>query len=131
MKLRNKKTGDVLETWRIIENAFSEIVISKPNEREIYEEYHYDSFNDFCSEWEDYTPKEPLIDFIDERKLVKLWAKVHNIEEVWASNVGNNKEFIQLHDVEKVNLKLTIYSYKKIEIGRNYTIDELCGEEEE
>ena len=54
MKLRNKKTGELIE-YSISLNQWSE------DDQEWYLFGNYDSINELKEDWEDYKPVEPLI----------------------------------------------------------------------
>lgn len=118
MKLRNKKTGEVVEAFK-----------GGPIDL-----YFYHSLAELNADWEDYTPKEPLIKDEKIRKVVRAWAKVNRIP--------TNATTIEYHFVESLcgtesefwDNNLHIMFYGKIAPnavhGKIYTIDELCGEEE-
>lgn len=113
MKLRNKKTGEVedLSIFGI------ELNIRKENQP------IYHSLAELNEEWEDYEPDEPI--FVDKKicKAVRAWAEANGIERVWheysSSWLRGNGLKIELEN-EVVELP-----------QGNYSIDELCGEEEE
>ncbi len=128
MKLRNKKTGEVKE--------FNEIFLTKTVKEtntatSEYVERSYCKIAELNSDWEDYEPKEPLIVFYDDRKLVRHWAEVHNIKEVWVHGIGDGKEVVEIYDVEDDSMRLTFYRPEKMVINKAYTITELCGEEKQ
>lgn len=113
MKLRNKKTGEILETgdhaatvWK--KNGYGD-------------HYSYNSLAELNEEWEDYKPKEPLIKDEKIRKAVRAWAEANGIDRVW-------------HECATCWLRgngLEIY-FDELELEQgNYAITELCGEEEE
>ena len=58
MKLRNKKTGEIIETHSIFENAFGNIRIRKKGEAVVSYPYEYNSLTELNAEWED-APEEP------------------------------------------------------------------------
>lgn len=76
-------------------------------------------------------PKDPLIDFYDERLLVRHWATVYNIKEVWVGAIGDGLTYIVLYSTSDGELRITINRPLSVDIERAYTITELCGEEEE
>ena len=130
MKLRNKKTGEVIETCKIIQNAVGTIVILTLDENERYP-YEYDSFDELCKDWEDYTPKEPLIKDKKIRKAVRAWAEAcFNDNEFWVIYLDERNFTLKAN---RSDAKATFYSDNKIddiEEDEFYTITELCGEEE-
>lgn len=114
MKLRNKKTGEVADL-----SIFGiELNIRKENQP------IYHSLADLNEEWEDYKPKEPLIKDENIRKIIRAWADENDTTVVeyksfknefvdgYLNIIGFNRNFNELYD-------------------KSYTIDELCGEEEE
>ena len=80
--------------------------------------------------WEYYVePKEPLIKDEKVRKAIRAWAEACFIEtveynEYWVSFRRDDKT-ISFKDEDR---RLGFY---ELENSRDYTIDELCGEEEE
>lgn len=110
MKLRNKKTGEVVI---LIDHIFD----------------NYNSLAELNEEWEDYKPAEPLI--MDEkiRKAVRAWAEACRLK--YAIYKQSSNEFYDLDTRGKFAIKFTL---KPIEVwlddGKCYTIAELCGEEE-
>lgn len=57
MKLRNKKTGEIIETHAIFENAFGNIRIRKKGEAVVSYPYEYNSLAELNNDWED-VPEE-------------------------------------------------------------------------
>ena len=123
MKLRNKKTGEIV-TFVTLEEIYDDeldftYIKKSGNENEL----SYSSLKKFNDEWEDYVPKEPLIKDEKTRKAVRAWAEANGIERVWHEYsscwLRGNGLKIELEN-EVVDLE-----------QRNYTIAELCGEEEE
>lgn len=78
--------------------------------------------NELNEEWEDYKPAEPLIKGEKIRKAVRAWADANGVERVWHEQsscwIRGNGLSIEMED-----------GLDEIEQG-NYTIAELCGEEE-
>ena len=134
MKFRNKKTGEVFESFRRGGPIDLYFYLNKYEENEV-DRKTYDSLAELNDEWEDYAPKEPLIKDAGARDVIRLWAKVNHIP--------TNATTIEYHYVESLcgtesefwDNKLHIMFYGKIAPnavhGKIYTIDELCGEEEE
>ena len=120
MRLRNKKTGQ--EGNFIINKDHFECV-------DLDCVPPYFSLSELLDEWEDYAPKEPLIKDEKIRKAVRAWAEACFIEtveynEYWVSFRRDDKT-ISFKDEDR---RLGFY---ELENSRDYTIDELCGEEEE
>lgn len=123
MKLRNKKTGEVKKMWK------DNICLSFGDCNKVY--YSLAELND---DWEDYKPAEPLIKDEKIRKAIRAWAE------------ANSRDLFRVINEHFNCCKIIGYtdegnaSCNKIEFGTTiagadknyyYTIDELCGEEEE
>lgn len=129
MKLKNKKTGE-------IGKLHCDMNVS-PAKYGVFEDtdirghyWEYDSLAELNSDWEDYTPKEPLIKNEKIRKAVRAWAEANEISQAQfdrytsgfsASDAGNN--FLSM-----ISFDGFVFN---CEDGGHYTIAELCGEEEE
>jgi hypothetical protein len=121
MKLRNKKTGKVLDLECIT-------VFDRPGKNDIG-----DSIDEFYTiaelneEWEDYKPAEPLIKDEKVRKAVRAWAEVNKFEPNYTVKYNmNNYGFTSWQADIEFNFHI-----KDLEDDKEYTIAELCGEEEE
>ena len=132
MKLRNKKTGEIIETCKIIQNAFGEIIMLTLGEDERYP-YEYHSLAELNEEWEDYKPKEPLIK--DEKicKAVRAWAEADDLDNFRVQNQHFNECKIigyttGINKASFIGFQTTIVHADSKKL---YTIAELCGEEEE
>lgn len=123
MKLRNKHTGKITEIEEI------NLVVMN-DERDCYESFaEYHSLAELNADWEDVAPKDPLIKDEKIRKAVRAWAEACFIEtveydEYWVSFRRDDKT-ISFKDEDR---RLGFY---ELENSIDYTIDELCGEEEE
>ena len=120
MKLRNKKTGKVINKnypERFIINSGGKI-------------YFYDSLAELNEEWEDYNPKEPLIKDEKIRQCVKLWAEACGLTHATYKMASN-----EFYDADTRGVFAIKFTRKPVEVyledGESFTIDELCGEEEE
>lgn len=124
MKLKNKKTGEVIEA---IERGMIDLYFYS-NEHEAgydFDRKTYNSLSELNSEWEDYEPKEPLIKDEKVRKAVRAWAEANGIggcickEEIHCITFETERGmFISFEDADPIPPE------------GNYTINELCGEEE-
>ena len=114
MKLRNKKTGEI--------EPYIELIINQSFGRT----KEYSTLKEFCEEWEDYTPKEPLIKDEKIRKIVKAWADQNNIKEVDYLIIGTGVSLFVYDDIE-INFTFQVEGVRD---DKRYTIAELCGEEE-
>ena len=110
MKLRNKKTGEIVELFNNTDNILPD-TLAKLNE-----------------EWEDYKPAEPLIKDEKVRKAVRAWAEANDfLDEIEAHSLTAGTRFsIGHYDIEFLG-----YFIYDLEANKTYTIAELCGEEEE
>lgn len=87
MKLRNKKTGEIIETCEIFENLYGKIRIRK-NCRESYD-YEYNSLAELAEEWED-VPEEPKeYWFMDYGGRIKAMNDANDKEDVARKVLGN------------------------------------------
>ena len=123
MKLRNKRTGEIVEYdsfgfRRGLSNGWEDFI---PNA---------DSLTELNEEWEDYEPKEPLIKDENIRKAVRAWSEVNSIVKVVYSETTSGS-VCSLEDKGGdyycMELVGCIPTLKDCE---TYTIAELCGEEE-
>lgn len=119
MKLRNKNTGEVKKMWK------DNICLSFSDCNKVYY-----SLAELNSEWEDYKPAEPLIKDEKIRKAVRAWAEANEISQAQfdrytsgfsASDDGHNL-------LSMISFDGFVFMFVD---GEYYTIDELCGEEEE
>lgn len=145
MKLRNKKTGEIVEREEFI-------LIKHIEGYGGWQEGEYHSLAELNEEWEDYTPAEPLIKDEKIRKAVRAWLAIQE-QPIVAVAITCNKDsdgffnYCLYGYIEKarisngkpaVNKNLTAIDFEfrsleKIKLKRHfdYTIAELCGEEEE
>lgn len=128
MKLKNKKTGE-------IGKLHCDMNVS-PAKYGVFEDtdirghyWEYDSLAELNAEWEDYTPKEPLIKDEKIRNAVRAWAEANEISQVQfdrytsgfsASDAGHNL-------LSMISFDGFVFNCVD---GKYYTIDELCGEGE-
>ena len=125
MKLRNKKTGKIIE-YSISLNQWSE------DDQEWYLFGNYDSIDELKEEWEDYAKKEPLIKDEKIRKAVRAWAEMLGADK---ARVVYHAEFIQPYTTIYARDELDEYRLEipcEIVGARNigYSITELCGSED-
>ena len=136
MNLRNKKTGETgyyLHTHRDHNTGTLKVAVLKDgapfSEFKPHEPiYDYDSLTELNNDWEDVAPKEPLIKDEKIRKAVRAWAEANNfLDEIEAHSLTAGTRFsIGHYDIEFLG-----YFIYDLESNKTYTIDELCGEEEE
>ena len=114
MKLRNKKTGEIVDILGF------------------YADYHdgnpkpvtFSSLTELNEEWEDYKPVEPLIKDEKVRKAVRAWA------EAWNKNKLYKDADNALSTVDNFVIQFGQTAFIDLEEKKSYTIAELCGEEE-
>lgn len=126
MKLRNKKTGEI-----------ADFKIHKLDGLSDDGNPIYRPFIDSIKDWED-APKEPLIKDEKIRKAVRAWAEISGIKVVLVCETFNawgvkNKANGNPEDEEYMLADILFRGEKpeELEFGKEYTIPELCGEEEE
>ena len=105
MKLRNKKTGEILY------DCSTEVLA-------------YDTLAELNEDWEDY--KEPLIKDEKIRKAVRAWADANEFEPKYTVKYHSS-----CYDLSSWQGDIEFNSpIKGLEDEKEYTIAELCGEEE-
>lgn len=132
MKLRNKKTWEVVES---LEGGPIDLYFY-PNGHEGeggIDRKTYQSLSELNADWEDYKPAEPLIKDEKIRKAVRAWAEANGFSVFRVNNQHFN--YVRIHGVKdrystngsSIEFMGTIAGAEK----RTYEIAELCGEEEE
>lgn len=132
MKLRNKKTGEILDDVKYIDTSLTTIEIHYLDNGVLRIKTEKD-YHSFLQNWEDYTPKEPLIKDEKIRKAIRAWAEANNFSVFRVHNQHFN--YVKIHGVKdrydpngsNIEFMGTIAGVDK----RTYEIDELCGEEKE
>ena len=127
MKLRNKKTGEIGQIGYVATQDGQIIVEDISGEEYPYSIISsYDNLAELNEEWEDVeginVTNIPLIKDEKIRKAVRAWAEANGIERVWHEYSscwlrGNGLSIEMENEVDE------------LEQG-NYSIAELCGEEE-
>ena len=130
MILRNKKTGEVGEAyWSTFRENGTDLCISL-HKNGAYVEVR--SLAELNEEWEDYKPKEPLIEYEKARKVFQEWVKLYDAERFRATHLFDSKMYMTVLRSTDLTTEPSIdlpgHIGKDSEI---YTIDELCGEDEE
>ena len=131
MKLRNKKTGKV-QTCDMVVITDEKIdgEIARLNKHT----FIFRSIEQFNDEYEAYTPAEPLIKDEKIRKAVRAWAEAENCtsEMNLYYTLNRREKYITFHNPQTGSeLQLCEFDSPVFQEMREYTIDELCGEEEE
>ena len=134
MKLRNKKTGEVVEA-DYISVARSGFDVKDKDGNTIAKDIWtlplcYLSVRELTSEFEDYKPAEPLIKDEKIRKAVRAWAEACGAKQIKYSIALNQYSDADMgtgFSIKFLTKPIEVY----LEEGKIYTITELCGEEEE
>lgn len=137
MKLRNRKTGEILYALLGSYPVSGEATIEfmDENSESGYSVYaRYKTLAELNEEWEDYKPAEPLIKDEKIRKIIRAWAEVNLVEDVL---YDKNKDFIySAYGSDDTDTSVCIsfddnHVYDELKPRKTYTITELCGEEAE
>lgn len=125
MKLRNKITKEICDA-EMRENG----IYIKANWSDEEKWFCYD-LETLARGWEYYVePKEPLIKNDNIRKAVRAWAEANEVLEVFIDRIGDGT-YIELYDEDDGRRRISALRPTGLKIGEAYTIEELCGEEEE
>lgn len=128
MKLKNKKTGEVVESFK---NGPIDLYFypNKREEKDMVDRKTYQSLAELNEDWEDYTPKEPLIKDEKIRKAVRAWAEANEISQAQFDRYTSG--FSASDDGHNILSMISFDGFVFMFVdGKIYTIDELCGEEE-
>lgn len=125
MRLRNKKTGEVVEAFEggPVDLYF---YLNEHEGENNLDRKTYQSLAELNADWEDYASKEPLIKDEKIRKAVRAWAEALNIEYAEIIHDGSNCEVASYFCGLSIEFDETTIDIK----DGHYTIAELCGEEE-
>ena len=118
MRLRNKKTGQ--EGNFIINKDHFECV-------DLDCVPLYFSLSELLEEWEDCTPKEPLIKDEKIRKAVRAWAEANKLDKLYLANNG----YEIYGGIDDTVMQFVGEPLPHDDKDKTYTIEELCGEEED
>lgn len=123
MKLRNKKTGEIWDMPYCKEITMGDSKVK----------YTYKSLAEVNENWEDYIPKAHRIKDEKARKLVLAWAKLTQTTKILTvkrrTSIG--AKFTEFFSQEKCISLEFLGRFDELEDGKEYGIEELCGEEEE
>lgn len=125
MKLRNKKTGEVIDC--------KEILILREDSDGIWQVGQGNSLDQLNEDWEDYKPAEPLIKDEKVRKVFREWADLYGAKQFRVSHhdnfgEGETTSILSMDIPTEPGIELPGHIGKDSE---TYTITELCGEEGE
>lgn len=126
MKLKNKKTGEVVE---LFERGPIDLYFY-PNNKDLIDRKTYQSLAELNSEWEDYASKEPLIKDEKVRKAIRAWAEANEISQAQFDRYisGFSASDAEHNILSMISFDGFVFMFVD---GEYYTIAELCGEEEE
>lgn len=119
MRLRNKKTGEAVE--------ISNIGLVWNRHGMPADIGRYGSLAELNKEWEDYKPTEPLIENRKIRKAVRAWAEALGLQEVYCASNG----YEIYGGIDDWVIQFEGEPFPFADRNKIYSIDELCGEEEE
>lgn len=127
MKLRNKKTGEITEEVYVIYDGLK--IGNDLSERSRL----YKSLADLEEDWEDYKPVEPLIRDEKIRKAVRAWAEANEVVKAFVVMTEHMNWVIHGDDADRNRFRIEFFDrvVSENDETKNYTIAELCGEEEE
>ncbi len=127
MKLRNKKTGEVVDAVNMTVSTPCEPVLGYEASDQIGE---YASLAELNEYWEDYKPAEPLIKDEKIRKVVRAWAEVEGETQVQVTHCRKHILSIWSATKENGNIDFDCDIEETFDEGF-YSINQLCGEGEE
>ena len=131
MRLRNKKTGEIMDLSEgFIKDTYNgEFIQIKPVAISNKEGYLYGSLAELNEEWEDYKPAEPIKD--DKmRQCLNLWTDINGFKG--ELTYGEGEDWCSFYEEEKEEeLVFSRRICPNLKKGEAYSIAELCGEEEE
>lgn len=123
MKLRNKKTGEIVELklMQVNDKYLIDHESNLLNGEKLTLELLANSFDDV---------EEPLIKDEKIRKAVRAWGVAFNIDEVYIAPIGDGSKFVELFKKGGDGFERIAIPAENISQEQCYTIAELCGEEE-
>ena len=125
MKLRNKKTGEIKEWQKVGAIDYGEL-------NEVYDAAEYNSLAELNNEWEDV--KEPIIKDEKIRKFLRAWAEMNGVSDIIVFDKSNSPYIPTGQVVFAENagsLRVYFRTEEQFDADRIYTVNELCGDEEE
>ncbi len=129
MKLHNKKTGEIKDFGNL------QVYAETENTDESQLLGNFDSFKQILEYYEDYILPEPLIKDEKIRKAVRAWAEANGIKEIIIFDYSNNAPYTPVGAVDFAQnsgrLEIRFRTEERFDTDSIYTIDELCGEEQE
>lgn len=110
MKLKNKKTGEVII---LIDHIFD----------------NYSSLDELNEDWEEVKPEGPLIKDEKIRKAIRAWAEANGVGVVLYKE-DNYRFYADDTEIGSMIEFENMPEYIGLKHEHRYTIDELCGEDE-
>lgn len=129
MKLRNKKTGEIVDDAQYRNYSYNNGFGFRTPEKD----YKYKTLARFVDEWEDYIPPKPLIEDEKIRKAIRAWAEALDLR--WFRRCSSTNSYtsrLSGHNAEGVCYTMEfgpndLYGERITE--NSYTLEELCGSE--
>lgn len=131
MKVKNRAIGSVCELVAHGAGKYiTEFAVESEDGSEIAT---YSTIEELLEYWETYKPTEPLIKDEKIRKAVRAWAEANNINSrhYYDNDMKFNSSEHELTWIDTTIQFNELGALEGLEDGKRYTIDELCGEEEE
>lgn len=127
MKLRNKKTGKIVDLSEgMIKDAYNgEFIEIVPVAISNKENFLYGSLAELNEDWEDYEPVEPIIRDPKIRKAVRAWSEANGVSRAYIVGLGLLRDESTGNEI-KFNGQPFFGWVTSLK-----SITELCGEEEE
>lgn len=139
MKLRNKKTGEVVDVESLghaeslKEKYGYQVTLSWATEYENLSQCRtYKTLAELNEEWEDYKPEEPKLNG-EVREIVRHWARLYGYDWVrvgFAERATQTIFWVESPDTREHIEFLGAYVADDFEAG-DYSIEELCGEDDD
>ena len=120
MKLRNKKTGEIVDDVQYRNYSFADGFGLRTAEKD----YNYKTLAKFVEEWEDYITPEPLIKDEKIRKAVRAWAEANDFK-----NLKVSEDFKEYWG--RYGLMMEFEHEGRGGDYNTYTIAELCGDDDD
>lgn len=124
MKLRNKKTGEIVEAESCNSTTGAIGIYYEEKDGSVGTKDCFYSLAELNEEWEDYKPIEPLIKDEKVRKAVRAWAVPNGTYPIYFEDDFT----LSYNHAPRIEFENRVFANLD---GRPYTIAELCGEEEE
>lgn len=122
MILRNKKTGEIINSKDVLTDEFIIDLFSKDFN------YFISKLDKIQEEWE--AVKDPLIKDEKIRKAVRAWAEANRDVNKVIYGYDTNKVYCEIKDIQsEARIRFNFLFIKELNTYEVYTITELCEEE--